>query len=212
MSLVYRCSYKSTTPTGVQNVNTFHYQTDKGSPLDAEPDISDVAGAVNAHLKTLYKAILPSDATLTSLDSVLCVRPGSGDIPTANTISINELGTALITNEAIPVACGLLIRKKSPAATRSGRGHIVLPSPRFSGVMTANATFATTTAYWTDVLALCNAMNDSLTIGTLTVTTLRPVVYSRTRHEREDDPFTFTLTNAVPQQQPHWLRSRMSAP
>jgi hypothetical protein len=60
--------------------------------------------------------------------------------------------------------------------------------------------------------AFCALLDDVLTLGTLTPTDLRPVVYSRTRRQRSEDPFTFALTGATFNRTPHWLRSRMTTP
>jgi hypothetical protein len=43
-------------------------------------------------------------------------------------------------------------------------------------------------------------------------TTIRPVIYSRTRHQRGQSPFTFNLSGATVKVQPTWLRSRATAP
>lgn len=212
MSKVYRCSYKTVTDGGVELVSTFHYQTDLNSPDDDEPDITDIASAVKNHLHAGYKACIHSTYTIVALEAREEVQPGSGDVGAASVVTINEAGGFTSADKAIPVAACLVIRRRTAAAIRSGRGHLALPGSRYSGSMDTNGRWSASGAFWTAVTALAALLDDDLSVGTISPVTVHPVIYSRVRHAKGLDPFTFKITSATPQVQPHWLRSRMTAP
>lgn len=212
MAKIYRCSYVTYDNSGTQYVNTFHYQTDLNSPDDDEPDISDVAGAVDSHLRTYYLACVPVSLTTSSLESREELPKGSPDIPSAFSISINTPGTLVNANSFLPVAQASIISIKSAAAIRSGRGYVAMPSPRDSTYMASGGTLAQSGTYWNALTAFAARLDDSLSVGTISPVTVWPVVYSRTRHQRGVEPWAFHVTEATPKRYPKWRRSRTTAP
>lgn len=212
VATVYRCSYVSYDGAGTQYVNTFHVQTDLNSPDDDEPDISDVAGAVDSHLRVKYLAVVPTSLTLSSLETREELPKGSPDIPSAFSIAINTAGTLVNANSFLPVAQATIISIRSTAAIRSGRGYIALPSPRDSTYMASGGLLASTGTYWTALGQLAALLDDTLTIGTISPVSVHFVVYSRTRHQRGESPYTFHVTEAVPKRAPRWRRSRTTSP
>jgi hypothetical protein len=83
------------------------------------------------------------------------------------------------------------------------------PSPRLADRVSGNVWDGTMLAA---LNAFCALLDDQLELGTLIITDLNPVVYSKTRHQRSEDPFTFRVTGATPNAKVHWLRSRMTTP
>jgi hypothetical protein len=66
--------------------------------------------------------------------------------------------------------------------------------------------------YQTKLAAFAAVLDDSFNLGTIDITHVNPVVYSRTRHQRGEDPHAFRVTSATANTKAHWLKTRMSTP
>ena len=60
--------------------------------------------------------------------------------------------------------------------------------------------------------ALAAKLDDSFDLGSIIITHVNPVVYSRTRRLRGESTWTFKVTSATANHQVRWLKSRLTAP
>lgn len=101
----------------------------------------------------------------------------------------------------------MVVKLSTALATRSGRGRIFIPSPRRAGQLTSPDQWDTAATYWTGVGSFATALvaGTNATIGgdTFHLTT---GVWSRLHGTFQP------CTGFVRRRQPHWLRSRSTAP
>jgi hypothetical protein len=185
---------------------TLHYQTDV--PISgSEPDPSDVASGIWGLVGATLKATAANDVTFTSVDVAEQLPPGQ--IGAAGTFAISSGQGTVVPNSQLPYATVPLINLHTGVASRSSRGWVHLTSPRLSTYV-GNDVW---TAAYLNLLNLFGAtLDDSFDLGTLQITHVNPVVYSRTRHLRGQTPFTFRVKSASANPQVRWLRSRLSSP
>jgi hypothetical protein len=211
VSKVWRLSWVSSTDGGVELMNTQHVQTDLGIGED-EPSAANVADAIDDHYRDAYKDLLSTNFTLVSLETRECLPTSSTDVPESHTTTINEAGTLAVGTLGLPnEICGL-IKLKTAAASRSSRGYIVPPSPQSITALDTGRLWATAGGYWAALQAFAALLTDVIDTGGVGAVDLNPVVYSRTRHNASEDPFTFQVTQAIATRVPHWRRSRSTAP
>ena len=185
---------------------SLHYQTDV--PLGGdEPDPSDVASAIWTHIGTAFRACFSSGVTVHTFVCAEEVLPPS--IGVAGSTSVELGGTAGASGDAIPQGITPIINLHTNARSRSARGWMHLPPPPGSANINTN-TFTST--HLTRMTTLCALLDDVLDLGTVFVTHVNPVVYSRTRHANGLEPYTFQVKSATANPTPHWLRSRMTTP
>lgn len=185
---------------------TLHYQTDV--PLSgSEPDPSDVASGIWGLIGATLRATAANDVTFTSVDVAEQLPPGQ--IGAAGSFAITTGSGTVVPNSQLPYATVPLINLHTGVASRSSRGWVHLCSPRLSTYV-GNDVW---TAAYLNLLTLFGAtLDDSFDLGTLQITHVNPVVYSRTRHLRGLTPFTFRVKSASANPQVRWLRSRLSSP
>lgn len=185
---------------------TLHYQTDV--PLSgSEPDPSDVASGIWTLIGATLRATAANDVTFTSVDVAEQLPPGQ--IGAAGSFAITTGSGTVVPNSQLPYATVPLINLHTGVASRSSRGWVHLCSPRLSTYV-GNDVW---TAAYLNLLTLFGAtLDDSFDLGTLQITHVNPVVYSRTRHLRGLTPFTFRVKSASANPQVRWLRSRLSSP
>lgn len=208
MARVYRFSFQGHTASGTLLINSLHYQTDV-APTGSEPAASDVLAAIDAHLRTAYRAVVPSSFTIDSAELRECLASGDTNVPVAASLVINQPGTLTTSDTSLPYGMTCIVKLRSDAGIRSGRGYLALPDP-LSSTFLASRLWGS--SYFPLVQSFAALLDDTMSLGSTLPTTLNPVVYSRTRHNRGESPFTFQMVEAIPRSTPSWRRSRMTVP
>ena len=208
MANIYRVSYELNVNSQIM-ASTFHYQTDV-SVSGSEPSTADVLDGVDSLLTTAYRAMLPTPYQLTQLKLRQEVTPGSGDVPLSRVKVKNVAGTLAVSPQDLPVSVCGLISRTTDAAIRAGRGHVFTPPIRSSSYLSGGA-LLTSGALWTAMQAFAALLDDSFDLGAVNPTHVNPVIYSRARNARGQDPFTFEVTGAAASSRVRWLDSRVVA-
>ena len=84
-----------------------------------------------------------------------------------------------------------------------------MPSPHWSDFVSNNVWSG---SGLTALNALAAVLDDSITESGTFPCTLVPVVYSRTRAQRAETPFSFDVSSVTLNPRVHWLKSRMTTP
>lgn len=190
---------------GTLAVPSLHYQTDV-PPGGDEPDPDDVATGVWGVIGTTYLAACRAFTVHQVVATEQVLPP---DIPAQGLKSVEAGGTLAGSDSNLPYGLVPIVNLRTDVASRSSRGHIVLPGPVDSTSFTAGLW---NTAHQTAYNALAAKLDDSFDLGTLFITHVNPVVYSRKRHKDGLTPYTFRVSSASLNTTPHWLRSRMTKP
>ena len=200
---LWQCAWRSTDTSGTLFVNTLHVQVFEDPDDNFNASADGVADGVDAAFTTLYRAMLNTAYTVNEL----AVRELRTATPEAAAKSLAVAGTLANATSLLPIeVCGI-ITWKSNVATRSGRGRMFVPSPRYSSYLTTNDAWNTGAAYWTAMGAFAAEVLTTNTFVEGGVTyTIQPVVYSRA-HDQANE-----ITSYVRRQRPHWLRSRSTSP
>lgn len=203
---IYRATIKGRHGNGVLCQPTLHYQTDVPIAGD-EPDPSDVAAGIWTVIGTTLKGISPNDLIWTSLDVAEQVLDPA--IGAAGSSTITGGSGVVIPDSKLPYACVPVINLHTGVASKSSRGWVHGPGCRTGGNMSGDSW---TGAFQSTLQNFANTLKTSFDLGTLQITHVNPVVYSRTRHLRGADPWSFKVTSATTNPQVRWLRSRLSSP
>lgn len=206
MSRVYRITFKGTHYNGTLIEPSLHYKTDVPAGGD-EPDPNDVAQGAWATIHSALVAASPNDVHFSEVSARQMVLPP--EIGAAGSYTPPDAAGGITPDEQVPLAVVPVINLHSNVASRSGRGWFHLASPRKSTYITQSQW---TTTYLTLLQAVADAATESFELGSVIITNCVPVVYSRTRHVRAEDPFAFDVVSATVQPQCRWLRSRLSSP
>jgi hypothetical protein len=121
--------------------------------------------------------------------------------------SVGNVGTLAAGTGALPSEVCLVAKLSTALATRSGRGRLFFASPIYSSYLSSPDQWNTGGAYWTAVNAFLTSLKNGLDVTHDTIAhhySLR--VWSRKRGDSHD------VTGYSMRQQPHWLRSRLTAP
>lgn len=185
-----------------------HYQTDL-SAGGSEPDPDDVANAIWGHVGINFQQAMPASVTIDELVVVEQVlKPAIG---VAGAHAVAAPGLLPTGDNSVPIEEVPLIAWHTGTRSRSARGHTFMASPLNGGDKVPGGNWGTT--FLAQLQAFANACITIFAVGTPPFeTTIRPVVYSRTRHERGQTPFTFNLTGTTVRPHPTWLRSRGNIP
>lgn len=209
MSAVYRFSYVGHLATGVVFNTGLHYQTDL-APAGSEPAPADVLAAIDGHLRTAFRAALQNGYTVDSAELREEVDLSTGAVPSAASLVVGALGTLSGGSNIAPDATCGIVKLKSNAALRSGRGYMAFPGPRNASFMADGQNWSSS---WLTLLsAFAALLDDEMTLGTVLPATLKPVVYSKTRRARGLTPYTFEVSEAVASPRIRWRRSRTTSP
>lgn len=202
------------TYTGQTGLSHVHYRTDV-PVLGSEPSAATVLNLVLNHFSTSGHNMLKwancmySSAKLTNARVREEVTPGSGDIPEVAAEALSIVGTLGAAGSShLPSGVCMWQHYSTNAAVRSGRGGTHMP--HISNVATLDDTghWLSSTAVWTNALALGVSIKDKLDNVFDSTGDINPGVYSRTRRLRDLDPFFFELTAVVPSSRPRFLRRR----
>jgi hypothetical protein len=203
---LYRASIESSYSDGTELVNVLHYHTEV-APLGDEPDPSDVAANIWTNIGDNYKKCLHPDVTVHQVVLVQ-VEVGSG-LPASGSFSVEEVGTNPQGGSTVPRAQVMILKKNTGVALRSARGWVELPfcpkEDNISGQNWAGAAIG-------HAADLCDNLAEAFTIGSLPSTTVKPIVWSKTRYLAGLTPTSFDINTFSPQLKVHWLRSRTTSP
>lgn len=213
MAIPYRVALMSDHTSGVRIVNTFHVVS-TGDTLGEDSNAADVRDALVTALKTKYKAILAPTITLQSLVVREELAPGSLDVPDEASETIGEVGTLTVSGDMTPLPLCVLATLYTNAAVRSGHGRLFLPGFVPASFLASSGQWDTSIAWWTSNLKnfLDELVTDHHAGGTPGGSTVHPVVYSRTRRAAALPNYWFDVVSYTRRTQPHWLRSRTTAP
>lgn len=184
-----------------------HYQTDL-SFIGDEPDPDDVAAGIWGVWGTQFLACCWSGITVHELvvtEEVLKPNIGAGGSHTVNAPGTLATGTG---NSPPPGVCGV-INLHTATRSRRSRGWVHGPPMAYSSFVNGKAL---TGAYLTALQTWAALLDNSFDLGTVDITHVHPVVYSRTQREQALTPYTFRVTAASVNTVPKYLRSRMTAP
>ena len=198
----YAAAFHSTF-SSVLFVNSFAVRCDGVLPGAPDLGAGTVADEVSTWLTTAYRAMLPAAYSVSDVS----VRELYTSTPAQGVHAISAAGTLSGSSGNLPREVCLILSLKSAVATRSGRGRMFIPSPLNSGFLSSQDVWDTASAYWSAVNTFGNALlaGRTFTSGVLDYH-LSCRIHSRTRNEDYD------LTSFVRRPQPHWLRSRATAP
>lgn len=206
MARTYRATIKGHHSSGILVQPTLHYETDVPVAGD-EPDPGDVASGIWAIVGATLKATAANDVIFTSVDVAEQLPPG--EIGAAGSSVISSGSGTVVPNSQLPYATVPVINLHTATASRSSRGWVHLASPRLS---TYVGNDLWTAAYLNLLNLFAATLDNSFDLGTLQITHVNPVVYSRTRHLRGQTPYTFKVTGATANPQVRWLRTRLTSP
>jgi hypothetical protein len=208
MARVYKCTFMGRFTNGALVEPGVHYQTDL-SAGGSEPAPDDVANAIWGHIGIPFQQATSTYVTVDELVVVEQVIPPAIGVVGAH--SVGAPGLLSPGDDALPREMAALISWHTNTHSRSARGHTFMPNPGASTYLQGDKTWVET--IMAQLQAFANACLGLITVGSSPFeTTLRPVIYSRTRHLRGQVPFTFELSGATAKQAPTWLRSRGTVP
>lgn len=209
---VYKLTWVGTYADGVVTSNGLHYETQPPT-LGDEPAPVDVLNKLDTELTTLYRNCLPSAITVHAITLAECLSPAEiagGSVPHGAAKELELAGTLSPADTKIPEAIAAIIQLRTGVPLRSARGYIALPSPLGSASLTNGGLWTGSTKSAYDAFAA--KLDDDYEIGTVAVTSIVPMVYSRTRHDRGVSPWTFQVEAATLVNKARWRRSRTTAP
>lgn len=213
MASIWRCSYEVDHSTGVRFVNTFHVVVHDSSLVLGGGSAAQVRDVLHSALTTKYRAILPTNCTVQALVVREELAPGSTAVPEEASQTIGAAGTLSTSGDMLPPPTCILATFYTNAAVRSGHGRMFLPGCGPAANLTSAGTWDTTTTLWTALAAFLDELKTNHGAGIFgTDFTAHQVIYSRTRRAAGASSYWFDVQSYVRRQQPHWLRSRLSAP
>ena len=209
MANIYRIQWVMTDDSGADNVTGFHVQTDV-PPAGDEPDPQDVLDGFDDKYTSYLTPCIPDTVELVSLQLRQLVTPGSSDVPVAAEKALSGNGQGSGADGTVPTACCQILGLTTNAALRAARGYMALPSPFYAEQMADENHISSS-----QVAALNSfggVLPDGYDLGTLLITHVNSVVYSRRRDSLHLDPFTFPILGHKVNTRVMWRRSRVSVP
>ena len=207
---IYRWSIKGRYASGVATVTSLHFVTQPPA-LGDEPSAGDVLNAINTGLWTLYHNCLPTSWTEESTEVSEMLSPlDLTTVPRGHVNAGSGAGTFSEGDHILPEALCAIVALRTGVPRRWARGYIAMPSPKNSGALTDKGRWAG--SYLTNLQALASHLDDDYSIGTVSVTSVIPVVYSRTQHARGADQPWAQVEAGVVRGDSRWRRTRTTAP
>lgn len=189
----------------------FHYQTDL-EPGESEPPGDQVADELDTKLTSGFRGCCLSAIVIDKI-YVHSEELRGGDIPRSGQHLIAASGTLGGANDGrLDDQMYPIIDRYSEAATRSGRGWSAMPPILNSAAMGGDGLIAPSGFLGLALTSFEALLDDDISHTTVGVLRwkLHPVIYSKTRRTREQDPWTFRVSRAQHALRPHWLRTRRS--
>lgn len=198
-------AFVSTDAGGVEYVNTLAVKSDPVGIDSNEQTAGEFLAAVDDWLADAYRAVLSDAYTLVRLQLVGILgwdAEGSRSIAGGGTLSnVSNVGAP------IPREVAAIITWKTGTHTRSGRGRIFVPAPADAHHLASRNAWNTGTAYWSGLEAFAGAVLEGWDTPFET-----PDVHLSGRVYSRVDAVTRDITSYIVRLEPHWLRSRASAP
>jgi hypothetical protein len=207
VSRVYKATIRCEHGDGTLVEPGLHYQTDLPAG-GSEPDPADVANDIWNQIGVPFGLITPSSVVIHELVVTEEVVPPT--LGAAGVHTISGAGSAAAGDQKEPKELVPLINFHTATRSRSARGHSFMAGPMNSIHLAAGGIWES--AFLGLLQGFANACLLSFDLGAGIITSVHPVVYSRTRHRAGLAPFTFRLTGATAKPTPTWLRSRGTSP
>lgn len=213
MTKIFEVAIVGHFPDNTQTITTYHYRSE---PPIANRDYTaaEVIDAVGDLWLTEYLACMASSWTIDAVEATEMLPASSTDDPEqAINTGYGPSGTRDPGDHELPIPLCAILAKKSGVAARWANGYIALPSPLNTNAIDDYGTLST--GYLTDLTALKNFLpnEDARTFdGGVDETSLIPVVYSRTRHNANIDPWYAQIESVVIRPRFRWRRSRTTSP
>jgi hypothetical protein len=215
---IYRVAFRSS-ENEVDVVNVFHVGAhmdapDWTRPHPASPSPADVAGEIESHLVTKYRAMLADSATLHDITVQDEVDPANpGDAREAHVTTVELAGTRSVSFENAPPAICAVATLTTANIGRSFRGRFFAP-PLMNNSDLTNGVIDDTSAYLVAIRAFADELRQELGGGSAWTSLWMDTwhmqfgVYSRTRRAHDFSPYFSRITGFNVKRTPHWLRSR----
>jgi hypothetical protein len=208
MALTYRCTVLASYADGTLVEPSMHYLTDVPTGGD-EPAADDVASGFWGVVGTAFLAALPTWVTVHSVEAREEVEHPGVDVPAVGQHNVGSAGGLAATGENLPRALCPWIKLTTGQAIRSARGGFHMASPGEIDYVSNRLFISSFMSKLNDLAAVCD---NSFDLGSVFVTHVNPVIYSRTRRARGESTFTFKVTGAQASNVPRYLRSRDTSP
>jgi hypothetical protein len=201
---VWRLVVRSFGPGGVLAVNDISSKVEVVGPDVTEASPQGVADAAWDWFGDEYLGLLQADWQVQEL---IAEELTSGADETAVHV-VDDPGTLPASVGTLPVEVAGLLSVRTRLATRSTRGRMFLPSPMESGQLVAHDTWGTAgTSYGARCIAFGAKLLDGHDFSEGVIDYHMSFgIWSRKNESFED------ATSTVFRTQPHWLRSRSTAP
>jgi hypothetical protein len=212
VEVTYRLSFESATASGVEIVNVFHVLADTAGPGDTD-FLAYLADAARDDLRSSYLIMLAASSTLHRLRISTEPDPTVPGDPVFGTERTWDLaGGGGTPTEFAPHELGIVLSMRTAILGRSFRGHLFLPPLSNANDIDGEQVDPGSTYYgaalgWRDDLQTWVAPWSSGSPPPAD-TNPRLVVYSRTRRQRAEFPFSNDVTSLGVTRRLHWLRSR----
>lgn len=210
MAAYWRATWRSFTGDDVAISTSLHFRTEPGFG-ESEPSADDVLDKLDEVLSPLYKDVLTTATVLHSLEVSELLDPDDEEtLPGGAVREYGDPGNLSPGDDKLPTALCAIVSLRTGVPRRWARGYNALPSPRNSAAL--NSSHLWTGDYWDAVETWADAMDDDYELGGVIPASLIPIVYSRTQRARGHDLFWAQVQAGIPQRNPKWRRSRLSAP
>lgn len=212
MAKIWRITWSGTYADGVVTSNSLHFRTEPAA-LGSDPPAGDVLNLIDTELTTLYRNCLPNTLKVHAVIAAECLSPSEiaqGGVPEGSAKELELDGTLAPADTKLPEALSAIIQLRTGVPLRSARGYLSMPSPLGSAGLTTGGVWTGSTKSAYDAFAA--KLDDDYELGTVDVTSVIPVVYSRTRHDRGISPWWFQIEAATLVNKARWRRSRTTAP
>ena len=207
MSRTYRASVIChVNNTGALIISTLHYQTDL-TFIGDEPDPNDVAAGIWGEIGSSFRAATVTRITVDRVDVLEMVVPPA--LATGGTHTVGLAGTLASPGGDMSQATCLGINLRTNTRSRRSRGFVHLPPPLDHQYSTGQGW---TGGYLTLSQTVADTVDDSFDLGSVDVTHVHPVVYSRKRHLGGLTPYTFRVTQGTITNKQRYVRSRDTSP
>lgn len=210
MAKVWRITFQCHHTNGTLCEPSLHYQTDTNI-LEDEPSGDAVAADIAGKLASPFRLTMRTETTLDVIvarEEVL--KPTIGEVGAFN---VAGAGTGLAGAVTAPHALVPVIDLVTKTHSRSARGWCMLPGPCAS-LFTSGLgdQWDTSSGMVLAYQAFAALLDDTVAFGGIGTGHYNPVVYSRTRRQRGNTPYTFQVTSAHLNPQVRWLRRRTTSP
>lgn len=204
LRVAFRSTAEMTGYTGNVIVNTFHLV------LAAATAISDwnaVANEINTGVGTEYKNVLNNGVRWN--DILVQTEPVADPGTSVGVKNINAVGTRVPADAGLGLATTALAAVKTNTPKRYARGRMWLPPMVGKAALTTGGLVDQTNAYYTTAVAFLNKLLSGFSVGGNDYSW---IIYSKRQADQGFSPDSFEVTGYVIRTEPHYLRSRVTAP